>query len=175
MVLRKLLLALTLFFSTFFCYAQQPTVAETVTRPNSFEEYLVQQALKVSPEMEGAGYEIDARKQEVALAKKDWTRNMNAAINFNDVSLPSFLHYNLGVKGIDTSRFTRIATYPLWQVGFGLNFGDMFNRKHKVKFAENRRKISETDKELKRQKIRAETLKRYQELLVSQEVLKVRL
>jgi outer membrane protein TolC len=174
-ILRKLRLLSILLILSISAIAQQPTTGDLSARPSSFEEYLVQLALKSSPEVEGAGYEIEARKQEIELAKKDWTRNLNAAVNLNDVSLPYFLRYNVGIERIDTARFSRIATYPLWQVGFGVNFGDLLNRKHKVKFAENRRKISETDQTLKRQKIRAEILKRYQEYLSAQDVLKIRL
>jgi outer membrane protein TolC len=150
------------------------------TRPATFEEYLVQLTWKNSPEIEGSNYEIDARRQEIFLAKKEWTRNLQAGLNFNDVSFPYFVRYSLGVKEIggkivDTSRFTRIATSPLWQIGVSLNFGDLIVRKHKVKYAQNKVKISEWDQNLKKQKLRGEVLKRYQEFLSSRDILKVRL
>jgi outer membrane protein TolC len=149
-------------------------------RPTSFEDYLVQLALTSSPELEGSKYEIETHKQEISLAKKDWTKNMQAGVNLNDVSLPYFLKYNLGIdriggKLIDTTRFARIATYPLWQIGMSLNFGDLIQRKHKIKFAENKKKMSESEANFKRQKIKAEVLKRYQEYLATLEILKVRL
>ncbi len=149
-------------------------------RPETFEEYLVQLAWKNSPEIEGSTYEIEAKRQEISLAKKDWTRNLQAGLNFNDVSFPYFVRYGLGVKEIggrpiDTSRFTRIATSPLWQIGVGINFGDLIVRKHKVAFARNKVKISESEQNLKKQKLRGEILKRYQEYLVSKDILKVRL
>ncbi len=149
-------------------------------RPATFEEYLVQLAWKNSPELEGSTYEIEARRQEISLAKKEWTRNMQAGLNFNDVSFPYFVRYSLGVKEIggrpiDTSRFTRIATSPLWQIGFTLNFGDLIVRKHKVAFATNKLKFTESETNLKKQKLRGEILKRYQEYLSAKEILKVRL
>ena len=149
-------------------------------RPATFEEYLVQMAWKNSPELEGSTYEIESRRQEISLAKKEWTRNLQAGLNFNDVSFPYFVRYSLGVekisgRAIDTSRFSRIATYPLWQIGIGLNFGDLIVRKHKVKYAQNRVKISESEQNFKKQKIRGEILKRYQEYLSSKDILKVRL
>jgi outer membrane protein TolC len=150
------------------------------SRPTSFEDYLVQLALNSSPELEGSKYEIESHKQEIALAKKDWTKNMQAGVNLNDVSLPYFVKYNLGIdkiggKDIDTTRFARIATYPLWQIGLSLNFGDLIQRKHKIKFAESKKKMSESDANLKRQKLKAEVLTRYQEYLATLEILKVRL
>jgi outer membrane protein TolC len=149
-------------------------------RPTSFEDYLVQLALTSSPELEGSKYEIETRKQEISMAKKDWTKNLQTGLNFNDVSFPYFLRYNLGIKKwfgetIDTNRFSRIATFPLWQVGLGVNFADLFQRKNKIKFAENKKKMSEADANLKRQKLKAEVLTRYQEYLATLEILKVRL
>jgi outer membrane protein TolC len=149
-------------------------------RPESFEEYLVQLAWKNSPEIEGSNYEIEARRQEISLAKKEWTRNMQAGLNFNDVSFPYFVRYSLGVKEIfgklvDESRFTRIATSPLWQIGASINFGDLIVRKHKVKFAQNKVKFTECEQNVKKQKLRGEILKRYQEYLSSKDILKVRL
>lgn len=148
-------------------------------RPETFEEYLVQLAWKNSPEIEGSTYEIEAKRQEISLAKKEWTRNLQAGLNFNDVSFPYFVRYSLGVKEIngqlvDTSRFTRIATSPLWQIGVGINFGDLIVRKHKVAFARNKVKISESEQNFKKQKLRGEILKRYQEYLSSKDILKVR-
>lgn len=181
--MRKLLSTFILF--TFFilfgnAQSKEPSVEMPQTRPTTFEDYLVQQAWTFSPEAEMSKYEIETRSQEIQLAKKDWTRNLNAAINLNDVSFPYFVRYNLGVeriggRAIDTSRFSRIATYPLWQIGVGINFGDLIQRKHKVKFAENRKKMSESDLNLKRYKIKADLLKRYEGYLVAQEILKVRL
>jgi outer membrane protein TolC len=149
------------------------------TRPASFEEYLVQLAWKNSPEIEGSTYEIEARRQEISLAKKEWTRNLQAGLNFNDVSFPYFVRYSLGIKEIngqlvDTSRFTRIATSPLWQIGVSLNFGDLIVRKHKVAYARNKVKFSESEQNFKKQKLRGEILKRYQEYLSAKDILKVR-
>ena len=156
------------------------SVVQTATRPNSFEEYLVQLAYNNSPELEGAKYEIEARNQEIGIAKKEWLRNFQGGLNFNEVSVPYFVKYTLGVdsighRAIDTTRFSRLTTYPLWNIGIGVNIGDLVSRKYKVKFAEQKKKISETEMTFRRQKLRAELLKRYQEFLTSFEILKVRL
>jgi outer membrane protein TolC len=162
-------------------YTQNENISPmSQSRPTSFEDYLVQLALNSSPELEGSKYEIESHKQEIALARKDWTKNMQAGVNLNDVSLPYFVKYNLGIDRIggnliDTTRFARIATYPLWQIGLSVNFGDLIQRKHKIKFAESKKKMSESDANLKRQKLKAEVLTRYQEYLATLEILKVRL
>lgn len=155
-------------------------MVQTATRPNSFEEYLVQLAYNNSPELEGAKYEIDARTQEIGIAKKEWMRNIQGGLNFNEVSVPYFVKYSLGIdsiahRAIDTTRFSRITTYPLWNIGIGVNVGDLVTRKYKVRFAEQKKKISETEMTFRKQRLRAEVLKRYQEFLTTFEVLKVRL
>ncbi len=138
-------------------------------RPATFEEYLVQMAWKNSPELEGSTYEIESRRQEISLAKKDWTRNLQAGVNINQVSVK-----DIGRKA-DTSRISQFTAYPLWQVGLGINFGDLILRKHKVKYAQNKAKISESEQNFKKQKLRGEVLKRYQEYLSTKDILKVRL
>ncbi len=137
-------------------------------RPLTFEDYLVQLAWQNSFELEGSRYEIDARGQEITLAKKDWTKNLQAGLNVNNVSFPYF-------NRVDTARGPVIATYPLWNIGIGVNFGDLITRKNKVKFSENRKKISESDLNFKKQKLKGEVLKRYQEYLSSFDIFKVRI
>jgi outer membrane protein TolC len=149
-------------------------------RPRNFEDYLVNLAWQYSFEIEAAQYEVEARKQDIQLARKEWTRNLHSGLNFNDVSLPSLLKYNFGIdslfgRRIDDSRLSRIATFPVWQVGIGINFGDILNRKHKIKFAENRVKIGEAEMNAKRQKLRGEVLKRYQAFLSTFDILKIRI
>lgn len=149
-------------------------------RPLTFEDYLVQLAWQNSFELEGTKYEIDARGQEITLAKKDWTRNLQAGVNMNDVSFPYFLVNSLGQenflgKKIDLTKLPAVATYPVWNIGIGVNFGDLLTRKYKVKFAENRKKMSESEMNFKKQKLKGEVLKRYQEYLSSFDIFKVRI
>jgi outer membrane protein TolC len=146
-----------------------PVIETAAVRPTNIEDYIVQLAWNYSPEAESSKYEIDAHTQEIQLAQKEWTRNLNAAINLNDVSLPA-----LSVKPANPS-LPRIATYPLWQVGLGINFGDLIQRKNKVRYAIDHKKMSEAELNFKKNKLKAEALKRYQEFLVAQEILKVRL
>ncbi len=149
-------------------------------RPLTFEDYLVQLTWQNSFELEGSKYEIDARGQEITLAKKDWTRNLQAGVNMNDVSFPYFLVNSLGQeyflgKKIDLTKLPAVATYPVWNIGIGVNFGDLLTRKYKVKYAENRKKMSESDLNFKKQKLKGEVLKRYQEYLSSFDIFKVRI
>ena len=149
-------------------------------RPTTFEDYLVQLGWQNSFELEGAKYEMETHTQEISIAKKEWTRNLQAGVNMNDVSFPYFLYNSLGKRywfgnKIDPNRIPSVATYPLWNVGAGINFGDLLVRKNKVKFAENRKKMSESELNFKKQKLKGEVLKRYQEYLSSFDIFKVRI
>lgn len=144
-----------------------PTSFEDV-RPLTFEDYIVQLAWQNSFDLEGSKYEINARGEEISLAKKDWTKNLQAGLNVNNVSFPYF-------NRVDSTRGPVIATYPLWNIGIGVNFGDLLTRKNKVKFADNRKKVSEAEMNFKKQKLKGEVLKRYQEYLSSFDIFKVRL
>ena len=57
-----------------------PTSLEDI-RPLTFEDYIVQLAWQNSFDLEGSKYEIDARGQEISMAQKDWTKNLQAGLN----------------------------------------------------------------------------------------------
>ena len=103
-------------------------------RPVTFEDYLVQQAWQNSFELEGSRYEIDARGQEITIAKKDWTKNLQVGVNLNEVSYPFFLKNTLGINRAQDSLIRTSSTnnYPLWNIGASVNIGELVVRKHKV-------------------------------------------
>ena len=136
-------------------------------RPIAFEDYLVQQAWQNSFELEGSRYEVEARGQEITLAKKDWTKNLIAGVNLNEISYQYLVNKPIAPATVNN--------YPLWNVGAGINFGELIVRKHKVKYAESKKKISEADQNFKKQKLKGEVLRRYQEYLTTFEVFKVRI
>jgi outer membrane protein TolC len=139
-------------------------------RPATFEDYLVQQAWKNSFELESTNYDIDSRSQEILLAKKDWTRNVQVGVNLNEVSYPYFLNNTLKIKRAQDTVRLGVTNYPLWNLGASINIGDFVMRKSKVKIAENKKKMSESEAKLK-----GEVLKRYQEYLSAFDVFKVRI
>ncbi len=148
--------------------------------PKDFEEYLVRLAWKNSFELEGAWFDIDARGQEINLAKVDWMRNIQSGININDVSFPYFLVNTLGQTTwfghkIAVDKIPSVATYPMFNIGVGVNLVDIKGRKSKIRFAEDKKKMSEADLNFKKQKLKGEVLKRYQEYLSSFDIFKVRI
>ena len=149
-------------------------------KPKDFEDYLVQLAWKNDNVQEGLYSEVNVRKEEIFLAKNDWTRNLTGAINMNESNFPYFLTNYLGQttylgKQIDLTKVNAGVNYPLWNLGFGVNFGDFIVRKSKVKIAREKEKIAEFDVLTRRQRIKAEVLTLYQNYLQAFEILKVRL
>ena len=150
------------------------------SKPKDFEEYLVQLAWKNDPGEDGLDSEVKVRKEEVSLAKKDWTRNLSTAINFNESNFPYFLTNYLGItrwlgKEIDQTKIPSVVTYPLWNIGIGVNIGDLLVRKHKIIIANEKVKIAESDIQLRKLRLKSEVLTRYQAYLESFQVLKIRI
>jgi Outer membrane efflux protein len=150
-------------------------------RPRTFEDYLTFLAWNYSYEIEGASHDVAMKEQEIRLAKNDWKRNIaSAGLNMNDVALPYFMVNTLGIetlfgRKIDLTRVPNVATFPVWNVGTTVNFGDLVLRKNKVNAAAERKKISQAEMNFKKQKLRGEVIKRYHELVSTYEILKVRL
>ena len=166
--------------------AQTPTKTSPTSRPSAtlasrdFEEYLVQIAIANNPDLQAVTHKKEIDGQEILLAKKDWTKNMLIGVNINESNLPYFMVNTLGVRTmfgreIDLAKIPNIVTYPLWNVGVGINIGDLMNRKHKIKIAEERLKITDTEGIRRRTEIRSKVLQRYQKYLVAYEIYKIRL
>lgn len=162
--------------------AQNPTsnrpTAATASR--DFEEYLVQIAIANNPDLQAVTHKKEIDAQEILIAKKDWLKNSLVGLNVNESNLPYFMVNTLGVRSlfgreIDLARIPNIVTYPLWNIGFGINISDMVNRKHKVKIAQERLKITDTEGVRRRTEIRAKVLQRYQKYLMAYEIYKIRL
>jgi outer membrane protein TolC len=150
------------------------------TKPTNFEDFLVSLAWKNNPSNDVLSYKVEFEKQEKSIAKKEWTRNLSLATNLNESNYPYFLvNYlkidSIGGRAIDQKKIPSVVTYPLWNLGVGINFGDLFVRKHKMKAADQKIKIAEAEINQQKLKIRAETLARYQKYVSSFEVLKVRI
>ena len=166
---------LSFFALTTSLAAQNPIVMATAgeAKPATFEDYLVQMAWKNNPSNETiTGYEVEYRKQEVQMAKKEWLRNMSGAINLNDNNYTTLT----GRRNRDSanSPITNIVTFPLVNLSFGVNLGDLVSRKYRVAAATQKQKIAEAEIGSKRLRVRGEVLGRYQKYLESLDVLKVR-
>ncbi|MFM2267242.1 MAG: hypothetical protein RL757_683 [Bacteroidota bacterium] len=148
--------------------------------PRDFEDYLVQLAIANNPDIEAVGHKLEIDRQEISLAKKEWNKNLTAGINVNESNLPYFLVNTLNItkingREIDLGRIPQTVNYPFWNLGLNLNVGDILNRKHKIKIAETKQKITLTEGKRRKTEVRMEVLTRYQKYLSTFEILKVRL
>lgn len=156
------------------------TRPSAATASRDFEEYLVQIAIANNPDLQAVTHKKEIDAQEILIAKKDWLKNSLVGLNINESNLPYFMVNTLGVRTlfrreIDLARIPNIVTYPLWNLGFGINISDMVNRKHKVKIAQERLKITNTEGVRRRTEIRVKVLQRYQKYLMAYEIYKIRL
>jgi outer membrane protein TolC len=149
-------------------------------KPQNFEDYLVQLAIQNNPNIEGLSQEVSIRKEEIKVVKSDWKRNILIGYNLNESNFPYLLKNTFGVEKlfgrvIDQSRVPQVVTYPLWNAGIQFNIGDLTQRKYKVKMAESKQKVAESEVSSKKNKIRGEVLKAWNTFRSAQEVLKVRI
>ncbi len=183
--MRKLLLIWCCFLGSslpLVLFAQNPSSPRPSASNASrdFEEYLVQIAIANNPDLQAVTHKKEIDAQEILLAKKDWLKNSLVGVNINESNLPYFMVNTLDVRTlfgreIDLARIPNIVTYPLWNVGVGINISDMVNRKHKIKIAQERQKITDTEGVRRRTEIRAKVLQRYQKYLMAYEIYKIRL
>ncbi|MEO1260058.1 MAG: TolC family protein [Bacteroidota bacterium] len=160
-----------IFFSIVFWL---PAVSQTIDynsivvpegqRPNNFEDYLVQLAWLNSPKRQILDIEKQKAEKEVDLQKTQWMDDVNFTFNINEVSLENVL-------APDPDNF---VLYPLYQLSAGVSLGSFTNNRKERELEEFDVKISEMEGHEYKMAIRAETLTRYQKLLLSIETLKVR-
>ena len=133
-------------------------------RPTNFEDYLVQLAWLNSPETKIIDFERQKELKEVDLQKTEWMDDVKFGFNINEVSLSNVLN----------PSDDNLVLYPLYQFSAGVSLGSFTNNKKKREREEFDVKITEMEGNQHKLKIRAETLARYQKMLLAIETLKVR-
>ncbi|HFA51231.1 MAG TPA: hypothetical protein ENJ95_19640 [Bacteroidetes bacterium] len=133
-------------------------------RPANFEDYLVQLAWLNSPQTQILNFEKTKEEMEVDLKRTEWMDDMSFSFNINEVSLENVL-------APDPNNF---VLYPLYQFSAAVSLGSFTNTKKERKLEEVDVKIAEMEANEHKMSIRAETLFRYNKLLLAIETLKVR-
>ena len=134
-------------------------------RPTSFEDYLVQLAWLNAPGTEKLGLVKSQEQKEVELQRMDWMNDVQFGFNINEVSLANVLD----------PQPDNLVLYPLYQFTASLSLGSFTTNRKKREIEEIDVKIVDSDANQHKLHIRAETLARYQKLLLSIETLKVRI
>lgn len=163
-----------LFIFLFFTMSWVTVVAQTIDydqvivpegqRPNNFEDYLVQLAWLNSPKRQILDLKEAKEAKEVELKRTEWMDDVNFSFNINEVSLENVLQP-------DPDNF---VLYPLYQLSAGVSLGSFTNNRKEREMEEFDVKIAEMEGNEYKMAIKAETLARYYQLLLTIETLKVR-
>jgi outer membrane protein TolC len=164
---------LSVFFISFFQVKEglaQPIDFNQVVppegqRPTTFEDYLVQLAWLNNPQTQILAFEKTKEQKEVELQRMGWMDDVKFGFNINEVSLSNVLQPN----------DDNLVLYPLYQFSAGVSLGTFTTNKKKREIEEVDVKISDMEANQHKLKIRAETLGRYQKLLLAIETLKIQI
>lgn len=167
-------IALLLGFSSFDVNAQQLDFEQLISleqRANTYEDMLVQLAWLNAPRKEMISQQKAAAEEDVKLAKKSWTELLRANVGI----VPGGGEFVPIVDTVNMVPVTRGGTFqPGLSYGVTLDLGFLFTTGNEVKKAKALAKVFEWELNEQKLEIRAETKKRYQEYLLTFEVLKAR-
>lgn len=135
-------------------------------RAKTFEDYLVQLAWHNSPQNRILNTEVQIADNEVKLEKKEWTRDIQASFNINEISLSTLIYGD----ELDIPVF-----YPVYNFTASINLGTFVNRKANVQNKEFEKLIAEEKINEEKLSLRRNVLERYEEHLSSIELLTIRI
>lgn len=133
-------------------------------RPTNFEDYLVQLAWLNQPQTKVLELEKQQEEKEVSLTRSEWMDDVRFNFNINEVSLSNVLDPDPD----------NLVLYPLYQFSTSVSLGSFTNTKKRRQIEEVDVMIKDLEANEHKLEIRAETLARYQKLLLAIETLKVR-
>lgn len=138
-------------------------------RARSFEEYLVQLAWNNQPAHKVLDSELEIAKKELELTTWDWTKDLSATFNYNEAHFINDFGFS-----DDDNPIVSSLIYPKFNFGATFNLGTVVLRKRQKKIDEEKIKIAEFTIDQQKLKLRAEILKRYEDYLLANEILKTR-
>ena len=172
--LQKGLLILLSFLISIPCFSQKVDFDRVVTPSEmgtrNFKEYLIQLAWMNSPENEALDFEKDLRDFEFKAEKKDWMDDVRFSVNLNENNLNRDTIFV--VPGANPSAANQTNLFPIFNFNATVSLGTFANRKNRLGIAEQRVKIAESNINQKKLNVRLEILKRYENYLMHQEILK---
>lgn len=172
--LQKSLLILLSFLISIPCFSQKVDFDRVITPSEmgtrNFKEYLIQLAWMNSPENEVLDYEKDLREFEFQAKKKDWMDDLRFSVNLNENNLNRDTIFI--VPGSNPSSVNQTNLFPIFNFNATVSLGTFANRKNKLGIAKQRVKIAEANINQKKLNVRLEILKRYENYIMQQEILK---
>jgi len=139
-------------------------VAPEDTRPQDFEEYLVQLAWQNSPVNRGLEAIRGIYDLDKSLAKRAWMNDLSASFNLNNISLSQLIDPNLEIP----------VFFPIYNLQAGFNLGTLLSTKDRVRAAEIRKEIAQFDLDQKKLSTRREVLEAYNSILAAEDVDEIR-
>lgn len=136
-------------------------------RPRTFEDYLVQLAWQNTAANRVKELRKQVKEEEVKLARRSWTRDVQAGFNLNEVSLANLLE-GPGAQPND------IVIYPLYQFSVTLPMSTFVLTPHERTIAELEVEAAQAEIDQQKLSVRAEVLRRYHRYLLALEVLESR-
>jgi hypothetical protein len=172
--LQKTLLILLTFLSSISCFSQKVDFNRVITPSEmgtrNFNDYLVQLAWMNSPENEALGFEKDLMEFEFKAKKKDWMDDIKFSVNLNEANLSR--DTISVVPGPTPTNANQTNLFPVFNLNASVSLGTFTNRKNKLGIAAQRVKIAEANINQKKLNVRMEILKRYENYLMHEEILK---
>ena len=172
--LQKGLVVFLTFFVSIPCFSQKVdfnrVVIPSEMGTRNFKDYLVQLAWTNSPENDVLDYEKDLREFEFKAEKKDWMDDIRFSVNLNENNLNRDTIFV--IPGSDPSGVNQTNLFPIFNFNATLSLGTLTNRKNKLGIAKQRIKIAEANINQKKLNVRMEVLKRYENYLMYEEILK---
>ncbi|OWY23399.1 hypothetical protein C7N43_03325 [Sphingobacteriales bacterium UPWRP_1] len=133
-------------------------------RAKDYTELLVQLAWSNNPKYEALKVEQNIAEEEIKLAQKKWTRDINASFNLNEANL----------KTLGSDATAENVFFPRYNLSATLNIGAFANRRSEVNIAKHNLHIAENETNQAKLQLRAEVLRRYETYLTAKELLKIR-
>lgn len=172
--LQKGLLIFLTFLISIPCFSQKVDFDRVITPSEmgtrNFKDYLIQLAWMNSPENEALDFEKDLREFEFKAEKKDWMDDIRFSVNLNENNLNRDTIFV--VPGQNPSAANQTNLFPILNFNASVSLGTFANRKNKLGIAEQRVKIAEANINQKKLNVRMEILKRHENYLMFEEILK---
>ena len=171
--MKKILSALLALSIQFSVFSQQLDFNKVVvpidSRARTFEDFLVQLAWMNNPENNVLAKEVDIAKVELKIQKWEWTDNLEALLNYNEAHF--IKDFQIGGSETQNDPIIQSLIYPRFNFGARIPLGTILNHKKEKRIKEIKIGISEDNLNQKKLEIRAKTLERYQDYLLSKEIL----
>ena len=150
-------------------------VYPTDMRAKTYEEYLVQLAWQNMPENRKIERQVRIAQLEKTNMNYDWTDGISATVNLNEYTIKRVFGRSPIVDTVSSvATIDPSFNFPIFNLGANIKLSTFVQRGRKNEIADLKIDMAEDAVNQKKLMVRAEILSRYQNYLLTQEVLKAR-